>query len=160
MIASELLMLTSSNDGEIVARPTLKFFDPLKSSCVIRSTNAALYGTTATVSDVGAVGEPMKVAGRITAPAGHGAGQVDGYRVVPRVITTLRVVAVLDAEGLWLLWNAALNCTPHFSGSEPASFRFLLNGIELFRSSQKRIALGLSGLVQFTSGWRSTASPP
>src|SRR3981081_3671009 len=107
MIASELLMLNISNAGEIVARPTLKFFEIFRSSCVMRSTNDALYGTIATVSAVGVVGEPMNVAGRITAPAGQGAGQVVGYRVVPRVMTTLRVVVVLVAAGLSLLWNAA-----------------------------------------------------
>src|SRR5216684_851196 len=65
MIASELLMLNISNAGDTVARPTLKFFETFRSSCAMRSTNDALYGTTATVSDVGAVGEPMNVAGRI-----------------------------------------------------------------------------------------------
>src|SRR5438552_11973240 len=119
MIASELLMLNISNAGETVARPTLKFLEILRSSCVMRSTNDALHGTTATVSEVGAVGEPMKVAGRMIAPAGHGAGQVVGYRVVPRVITRLRVVAVLVAPGLSLLCSAPLSCTPHFSGTEP-----------------------------------------
>src|SRR6266851_2836195 len=128
MIASELLMLNISNAGDTVARPTLKFFETFRSSCAMRSTNDALYGTTATVSDVGAVGEPMNVAGRMMAPAGHGAGQVVGYRVVPRVITRLRVVAVVVADGLSLLCSAPLSCTPHFSCTEPASFRFLLNG--------------------------------
>src|SRR5437762_3915623 len=109
MTASELLMLKTSNVGAIVVRPTLKFLASLKSSCVIRSTNAALYGTRAIASCVGVVGEPMNVAGRITAPAGHGAGQFLGYTVVPRVIVMLRVVVVLVAAGLWLLWNAALN---------------------------------------------------
>src|SRR5207244_10211144 len=109
MIASELLMLKTSKVGAIVVRPTLKFFDSLKSSCVMRSTNAALYGTSATLSAVGDVTDPMNVVGRITAPAGHGAGQFVGYRVVPRVIVMLRVVVVLVAGGLGLLWNAALS---------------------------------------------------
>src|SRR5712691_3767631 len=103
MIASELLMLNISNAGAIVARPTLKFFETFRSSCAMRATNDGLYGTTATVSDVGGVGEPMNVAGRMMAPPGHGAGQVVGYRVVPRVMTMLRVVAVLMADGLSLL---------------------------------------------------------
>src|SRR5438093_1578992 len=160
MIASVLLMLKISTLGATVARPTLKFFDSLKSSCVMRSTNAALYGMSATLSAVGVVGDPMKVDGRITVRAGHGAGQLAGYSVVPRVMVMLRVVVVLVADGLWLLWNAALSCTPQGSGYDPASFRFLLNGMPFSRSLQKRIEFGLSGEVQFTSSCRSMATPP
>src|SRR5262245_51153718 len=102
----------------------------------------------------------MNVAGRITAFAGHGDGQPAGYRVVPRVMTMLRVVVRLVADGPRLLWNAALSWIRPGSGYEPASLRFLLKGIELSRSSQKRIEFGLSGVVQFTSSCRSMAMPP
>src|SRR5438094_8737600 len=98
MIASELLMLNISNAGETVTRFTLKFLDTLISSCVMRSPNVAPVGTMLTVIDAG-----WNDDGRITAPAGHGAGQLAGYRVDPRLIVITSLLF-----GAWLLWNAAL----------------------------------------------------
>src|SRR4051794_11783007 len=116
MIASELLMLNTSSCGDTVKRFSLKVFCTFRSSWLIRSVKVVVVGTRLTVAEVDAAAEPMKLAGRMTAPAGHGAAQFAGYRVVPRVITI-----VCELFGPWLLWNEPLNWIPYGSGYEPAS---------------------------------------
>jgi hypothetical protein len=113
-------------------------------------------------------------AGPITsAPAGHGDGQFEGYRVVVPTANDAElggVTGVVPAGGAVpiatprLLCSDPLSVTPHGSGSDPASLRFLRKGIEKpssrWRSSQKRSQFGLSGVVQLTFSSRSTDRPP
>ena len=89
------------------------------------------------------------------APAGHGAGQFDGYRVVPRVMAMFSVL-VLPCT----LWNEPLSEMPHAIGYVPASLNCFRNGSSFSRSSQNRSVFGLSGAVQVTSCCRSNENPP
>src|SRR5436190_21433013 len=83
MIASELLTLNISKVGNTVNRFILNDFDTFKSSWLIRSRKKAFQGVRGTFSELGVVGEPRNAVGRITCPAGHGALQFAGYKVVP-----------------------------------------------------------------------------
>src|SRR5262245_30306748 len=74
MIASELLMLNTSNVGMMLKRCSRKFRLTLKSSCVIRSLSAALSATRLNVM----LGWAKTLVGRITWPAGQGDGQSAG----------------------------------------------------------------------------------
>src|SRR5262245_35980380 len=112
MIASELFTLNISKVGSTLTRLNLKVFETLRSNCVMRSLKNACGGCSATVSVVWF----MIADGPMIWPAGHGAGQLAGYRVVPRVKVMLAVVALVVGGDGWLLWNDALNRMPYGSG--------------------------------------------
>ena len=54
----------------------------------------------------------------ITCPAGHGDGQVAGYRVLPRT-----TVISVELVGLALFWYAKLKLTPKPISRVPESFQ-------------------------------------
>src|SRR5262249_31617434 len=144
-------------------------FDALMSSWLIRSATFTRYGTSGTVSVVTVSDGPIT-----SAPAGHGAGQFDGYRVVAPTAYDAELGGVCDVEPIpagavpmatpRLLCSDALSVTPNQIGIEPFSRRFFRHGMEKpssrLRSSQKRRKFGLSGTVQFTFSSRSTERPP
>src|SRR2546421_10633703 len=141
--------------------------DAFTSSWLIRSATLTRYGTSGTVSVVTVSDGPIT-----TAPAGHGAGQFAGYRVVAPTANDAEFGGVADAVvgGAVpiaiprVLCSEPLSVIPNFTGIEPASFRLLRHGIEnpssRLRSSQNRAKFGLSGCVQFTFSSRSTDRPP
>src|SRR5262252_1066013 len=151
--------------GVRVSRPVRKVLDALRSSWLIRSATLTRYGTSGTVRVVTVSDGPITIA-----PAGHGAGQLDGYRVVAPTAKDAEFGGVVVDPGAVpiamprVLCSDPLSVIPNVTGTEPASFRLLRHGIvkpsSRFRSSQNRRKLGLSGCVQFTFNSRSTDSPP
>src|SRR5688572_1048996 len=127
MIASELLTLNTSNVGNTWMRPNRNVRATLKSSWMIRSTNVARSDSRLYVSD----GWPKTPVGMMTCPAGHGAGQLVGYRVEPRVTTILRSLV-----GPALLWNAMLTLMPQPMSLVPAIFQLGRYGMSSANSSQ------------------------
>ena len=95
MIASELLMLNISKVGRMLTRSIRNVRVTLKSSWLMRSMNDELYGS----SGIASVVWDIAVVGAMICPAGHGAGHVDGYRVVPRVNVMFRLVATVVPTG-------------------------------------------------------------
>src|SRR5262245_61736482 len=98
----------------------------------MRSAVLTRYGTSGTVNVVTVNDGPIT-----TAPAGHGAGQLAGYRVVEPTANDAELGGVVvDAPGAVpiatprLLWSDPLIVTPHGAGYDPARRRFLRHGIE------------------------------
>src|SRR5204863_3864815 len=117
----------TSTLGATVTRPLIirNVFEAFTSSWLIRSATFTRYGTSGTVSVVTVSAGPIT-----SAPAGHGAGQFDGYRVVaPTAYEAELGGVVVDDPGTVpmatprLLCSDALTITPNLIGAEPASRR-------------------------------------
>ena len=159
MMASELFTLNISNVGSTVNRFTLNDFCTLISSWLMRSRKNACGATSARLNELGAVGDPRNDVGRITWPAGQGAGNWRGTRRTSRDCHVLRGGSARTGRALVALERPAdLDAVRQRVGSRQLQL-FAERRVVLL-SSQNRTLFGLSGEVQFMSRCRSSASPP